>query len=135
MTMSTYNLDQYVKLVFIELANWINRNRCHSILTKSQPDFQPTPKFYLLSTEVVKDLHSLWLTWLVIEIKCKRKPNVHSRMDNLETLVTLGTQDTGRRQAKQKTQHRKLKRWETQSSPKTAGEPRCSQRVSSSCFL
>ena len=30
--------------------------------------------------------------------------------DNPETLTTLGTQDTGRRQAKQKTQHRKLKR-------------------------
>ena len=32
-------------------------------------------------------------------------------MDNLETLATLGTPDTGLRQTKQKTQHRKLKRW------------------------
>jgi len=31
-------------------------------------------------------------------------------MDNLEKLVTLGTQDAGWRQTKQKTQHRKLKR-------------------------
>jgi hypothetical protein len=30
-------------------------------------------------------------------------------MDNLEKLATLGTQDTGRRQTKQKTQHRNLK--------------------------
>jgi hypothetical protein len=30
-------------------------------------------------------------------------------MDNLEKLTILGTQDTGRRQRKQKTQHRNLK--------------------------
>jgi hypothetical protein len=30
-------------------------------------------------------------------------------MDNPEKPATLGTQDTGRRQIKQKTQHRKLK--------------------------
>jgi len=31
-------------------------------------------------------------------------------MDNPETLETLGTQYTGRKQTKQRTQHRKLKR-------------------------
>lgn len=30
-------------------------------------------------------------------------------MDNPEIVVTLGTRDTGRRQANEKTQHRKLK--------------------------
>jgi hypothetical protein len=30
-------------------------------------------------------------------------------MDNKETLATLGTQETGRRQTKQYTQHQKLK--------------------------
>jgi len=36
-------------------------------------------------------------------------------MENQETLATLGTQGTGRRQTKHKStkQHRKLKRWAT----------------------
>jgi len=35
-------------------------------------------------------------------------------MDNPEQMTTLSTQDTGRRQTRQNTQHRKLKRWTTQ---------------------
>ena len=42
--------------------------------------------------------------------KHQRKPKRQSRMDNPEKLATLGTQDTGPRQIKLKTQHRKLKR-------------------------
>jgi len=38
-------------------------------------------------------------------------------MDNPETLGTLGKHDTGQRQTKQKTQHRKLKRWRTPTPP------------------
>jgi len=34
-------------------------------------------------------------------------------MDDLKTLATLGTTDTGRRQSQQIPQHRKLKRWTT----------------------
>ena len=43
-------------------------------------------------------------------------------MDNPEKLATLGTSDTGGRQTKQKTQHRKLKRRATQIPPKTGSE-------------
>jgi len=50
-------------------------------------------------------------------------------MGNPDTLATLDTQDKGRRQTKQKTQHRKLKSSATQTLQKTGGEPRCSQCV------
>ena len=42
--------------------------------------------------------------------KRSKKPKGKSRMGNAESMVTFGTQDTGRRQTKQITQHRKLKR-------------------------
>jgi len=60
-----------------------------------------------------------------------------SRMYIPDILVTLGTQDTGRRQTKQTntTQHRKIKRLTTWTHIKTGGKPRCSWRVSSSWFL
>ena len=54
-------------------------------------------------------------------------------MNNWEKLAILGTQDTGRRQAK--TQHRKLKIWATWTPPKTKGEPRCSRRVRNPAML
>ena len=41
----------------------------------------------------------------VVLYKCQRKPKGQSRIDNPEKLATLDTQDTGRRQTKQKTQH------------------------------
>jgi hypothetical protein len=43
---------------------------------------------------------------LVHKIQDKEKQN----KNNPETLATFGTQDTGQRKTKQKTQHRKLKR-------------------------
>jgi len=58
-------------------------------------------------------------------------------MYNLETLSTIGTRDTGRKQTihKNPTHHRKLKRWATRSLPQTGDETRYSQRESSSCLL
>ena len=44
-----------------------------------------------------------------------------SRMDNPEKLETFGTPDTGRRQTKQKTQHRKLKHCATRIPPQIWG--------------
>ena len=42
--------------------------------------------------------------------KLKKKLNEQSRIDNLETVATLDTQDTGRRKTTTKTQYKKLKR-------------------------
>ena len=53
-------------------------------------------------------------------IKRQRKPMGQSRMDKPEKLATPSTQDTGRRQTKQKTQNttQKLKRGATRTPPK-----------------
>ena len=84
-------------------------------------------------------------------------------MENLETLATLDTQDTGQINVREnqraikktqsrdtgnigytkhrsktnttKTQHRKLKRSATRTPSKTGGEPRYLRRISSSCFV
>ena len=54
---------------------------------------------------------------------CKRKknPKGQSIMDSPEKLSTLGTQDTGRRLTQNTTQHRKLKRTTTRTSPTNRG--------------
>ena len=80
--------------------------------------------FYFL---VFLTSHILWLN------KHWRKPRGKSRMDNSETLATLGTQDTGWRQAKQKYTIQNTKTMSTGTPPKARGEPRCLWRVSSSC--
>ena len=43
-------------------------------------------------------------------VKRRTPKGQFKKMNNPDKLATLGTQDTGRRQRKQKTQHRKLKR-------------------------
>jgi len=53
-------------------------------------------------------------------------------MDNPESLTTLDTQDTGRRQ---KTLHRKLRGWATRITSKTGSESRCWRNGSSFYFL
>jgi hypothetical protein len=53
----------------------------------------------------------------------QRKPKGQSSMDNPDTLATLCTQDTDRR--KNTTQLGKLKRWATQTQPKSSGGPMC----------
>jgi hypothetical protein len=55
-------------------------------------------------------------------------------MDNLVKLATLGTQNTGLRQAKQKPQYRKLKRGATRTPPNTGYEHRRSRGASSTCL-
>ena len=50
-------------------------------------------------------------------------------MDNPETLATLDTQDTGRRQTKHKDTTQKTKKMSNKNSTKNWGEPRCSKRV------
>jgi hypothetical protein len=67
--------------------------------------------------------HELWLA-----IRKINKLKGQSRKDNPEKLETLGTQDTRRRH--KQTQHRKLKRWATQTpTPKINNTSICSSFV------
>lgn len=50
--------------------------------------------------------------------KRQRNPKEQPRMDNPQTLATSGTQDIGRKQTKQKSQHRKLKSSAPRTTPK-----------------
>ena len=52
-----------------------------------------------------------------------RKSKEQSRIYNPETMATLDIKDTGRRQAKQKTQHRILKISATRTPPETGLNP------------
>ena len=54
-----------------------------------------------------------------LEYKRQRKPKGKYRMDNPQKLATLGTQDTGRRQTKQKKTQKTKKMSNTP--PKTRG--------------
>ena len=58
-------------------------------------------------------------------------------MENPETRETFDTQDTGRRQTKQRTHHNTENKKDEQHRPhqKTDCEPSCSRRVNASCFL
>jgi hypothetical protein len=58
---------------------------------------------------------SIWCVCVWIKVRENWKGNQEW------TMATLGTQDTGRRQKKTTKQHRKLKRWLTQTPTKTAG--------------
>ena len=51
-----------------------------------------------------------WQHWLHKTQDEDKQNKGQSRIDNPEKLATLVTQDTGGRQTKQKTQHRKLKK-------------------------
>jgi len=61
------------------------------------------------------------------------KTKGQARMNNPQRAATMCTQDTGRRQTKQTTQRRKLKRWASRISQKTRGEHKCLRNVNSSC--
>ena len=64
--------------------------------------------------------------------RCNQEWTIHVMKNgqSRETMATFGTEDTGRRQTKELTQHWKLKIWPTRTPQKNRGEPRRSRRVS-----
>jgi hypothetical protein len=80
-------------------------------------------------------LWNVFNIYSTVAIKFRENRRGYLLIDNLQILATLDTQDTARRQTKQKTQHRKQKRRTTRDPPAPGGEPRCSKRlgVSVSC--
>ena len=77
---------------------------------------------FLIHVLVLKFLmFKTYITFPRVEIKVRKKPKEQSSMDNPERLATLGTQDTRRRQTKQKSQHKTLKRLTTRTPTKKGG--------------
>ena len=100
--------------------------------------FVTTQRFIFKKNKKRIEIARLWNVFNIystVAIKIRENRRWYLIIDNQQRLATLDTQDTARRQTKQKSQHRKLKRWTTRDPPNLGGKPRCSQRlgVSVSC--
>ena len=70
-----------------------------------------------------------------VAIKLRENRRGYLLIDNPQILATLDTQDTARRQTKQKTQQRNLKRWTTRDPPNTRGWIQVLKNISCYCLL